>query len=419
MSAMAHPCYRQQSRTLVDRLVALLATRDVVELHKCVEKANEHFCMNNAEGWKSLRETRLHVLLKNIIMSRSTYSDATYCSSVLSFLADIVEYASGLDKRVEDPVIDQLLAWGDKFWERLLTMLETIAASSRLHPSLGNSLAELTLAYHNLYCERDRIPNLIMSHFGNLVVYAWLYRLGSGQDDRALHIFDNLLRHAKPSECSTFCQNFIETAKSDQIAQRFRHEFNQTRLPSVNFRTSLHIMAYLGGFGVGSLNSVLSALVGHDVYKSLFEALNRQIDRDEPREEWAAIGRAPYFLWSLFINSIDRSTSKSHRHFEYLMAFMSRAAVIGPGFDNDDTTMYIKKWLQLIINIRDFASGVKNKEPKGALIKDMRYLARRHWDDSVGPALGAYMRRPTETRVHKNAKKMWDAWFDMGMAIGL
>ncbi len=85
----------------------------------------------------------------------------TYCSSVLSFLADIVEYASGLDKRVEDPVIDQLLAWGDKFWERLLTMLETIAASSRLHPSLGNSLAELTLAYDNLYCERSVICRYI------------------------------------------------------------------------------------------------------------------------------------------------------------------------------------------------------------------------------------------------------------------
>ncbi|KAA1471889.1 hypothetical protein DENSPDRAFT_146108 [Dentipellis sp. KUC8613] len=210
IQAMTPQCYQQQSHVLAGRLKSLMTTQDAIELHKCVEQANELFCINVAEGWKLLRETRLHVLLRNLAMSRSTYGDPTFCSSVLSFLADIVDYASGLHKRVEDPVVDQLLAWGDRLWGRLFAVLDDIAGSNRHHPCIGDSLAELTLAYHNLYYERERLPNLIMSHYGSLVMYAWMYRLGSGKENRALHIFDNLLTSATAAECSAFCQSFID-----------------------------------------------------------------------------------------------------------------------------------------------------------------------------------------------------------------
>ncbi|KAA1472017.1 hypothetical protein DENSPDRAFT_929995 [Dentipellis sp. KUC8613] len=400
------------------RLQHLLRTGDRVEVHKCVERTHEAFCMNVREGWSVCRDGRLPLLLRNVILDRSTYSDPTYSAAVLSFFADIVEYASGLDRRVRDRVVDELLAWGDKIWETLLVMLQTIVHHCRLFPCLGTSLAELTLAYNNLYCERDKVPKLIGSDFGRLVMCAWACRIGSGPDDRALHIFETLRRRAPAAQCSSFCQRFVNARSPDEVVLRFRCEFNRTELSGANFGAALRGMCFMGG--AGGAPTLGPALVRHDVFRSLYEALCRQTNVDNREEEWCAIRGASEFLWTLFTGCFDMNTPRTYRHVEYLMAFMARASIIGPNFENHDASKHLRLWLQLHVNLGLLALNIRKQNSRHAVPREIRRLVHHHFTRGVVMnALDEYRSRSHETRAYRNGKAMMNAWFELGMAAGL
>ncbi|KAA1478443.1 hypothetical protein DENSPDRAFT_845593 [Dentipellis sp. KUC8613] len=361
------------------------------------------------DNWKACFELNVPKLLGRILMDRRTNADPELSARVLSLLAYIVNRVFELERYIKQPIVEQLLSWSNLLFQVLVAMRDTIRTAvtqSRPHPSDG--VLNLVAAYGRLYRQRDNYPQLLPSHFGILVIYAWAHyanRSNSG-GGTTLQIFDRMLMHAPDQVCVPFRKlTTMGGVPPDTLAARFNDELQREDLDGEMFGACLRTMCFFGGAGD---HSILPVLVTHDVYRSLYDALLGQRKTISREVEWKAICMMPGLLWTMFARCVRPSSPETFRHMEYLLAFMARAAVLAPKFDRPDGT-YTEQWTGLCSNVCAFLRSSPGAPDRAFMVETIR----RYWTPTVG-YLSAVHVRATE-----NSTRMLVAWRELGLAIGM
>ncbi|KAA1478648.1 hypothetical protein DENSPDRAFT_692600 [Dentipellis sp. KUC8613] len=316
-------------------------------------EALSQFLKNNPpDVWDACLKAELPSFLIRIMMDELTYHDLNYIERIFQLASYILTTACPTETGREQPITKQFLAAGHGFWELIFSMREKFVAGCRVptNQPLRSAFAELVAAYDLLYQIKDRYPKILESKFPRLLLYTWVRGVGYGELDVLSIIFQHIVRSSL-EEIGPFCNaSILECGGPDALAQRCKAQFEHPNLSRGVLRNCSHIMIV---FGISDQNNAfVSALAAHDVLRPFYASFCRLTDRENSREDWNSFQKMPTILWCvhgdrasthgrltviicrlIFSTCVDARSSDSFRYIEYLMFFLSRAAMYAPRYD--------------------------------------------------------------------------------------
>ncbi|KAA1478652.1 hypothetical protein DENSPDRAFT_692655 [Dentipellis sp. KUC8613] len=390
------------------------STKDSTLLIESILELTEVITNKTDDHWEACFMMGVPPLLTKILFDEETYYREELCSHIFNLFTLIISRVCDREEsmtRLKRSPSKELVGLGNDLLARFNRLRSLIVAQNSEFPQSGVSFVKFIRAYYNFCASKNRYSELKIVPVNSLVMYTWVHRVNHVADDATLHIINELSKDWSTVGRTTFCCTMmLDCGGPDVIAQRFKQELQRPDLCSEDFGACLRVLRHFGE--KPQADCFIPALVRCDMLKTLYESLSTHVTGDH--QEWMAIHKLATLLRALFTKSVEMTSPKTYKHIEYPLAFMSRAATLGPQHDSIDGVC-TDHWVPFCDTICQHVLKFRQGSPKRVFMEE----AIRHYLQPTIDSLNTYRSENPESHINNNYNwtKTMNAWIKLGKVL--